>query len=468
VQSTRRGRWKVFAGLAIVVIGLSGVTAYYLLRDVPVTYSEPNDRYKYGSSGTEADSLPFSVWQALPDVCPDKLPGGYPGLGFIYEEGRDQPIGVSRRRVGGLDRMGVNCASCHVGGFRDRPGAAFQIVLGMPNNRLDFGRYIRFVLQCVADPRFEPDTVVAAMRKHHPVSGLDAAFYRNFVIPKIKQRTAEKAPLFSWHETHPAAGPGRFDPPNSLKRMLNLEITPESIGMVDFPAAWNQAARKNRFRHWDANSPSLAARDHITAVAISGGAADLVSHDELAWIESWLDPLPSPKYPFPIDQDRVARGAPIFERAFASCHVQRALDVTGIALIGTDRHRLDSITTELVGLLNGPGMHAEGAEKYRKTGGYSNVLLDAVWARAPYLHNGSVPTVRDLLDRPDQRPQVFYTGSSVYDQERMGFVSSGSGADAGTFKFDAHLPGNGNAGHDYGTTLTDDEKRDLLEYLKTK
>jgi hypothetical protein len=50
----------------------------------------------------------------------------------------------------------------------------------------------------------------------------------------------------------------------------------------------------------------------------------------------------------------------------------------------------------------------------------------------------------------------------------MGFVSSGSSAHAGTFRVDTRLPGNGNGGHDYGTTLSGEDKRDLLEFLKTQ
>jgi mono/diheme cytochrome c family protein len=445
-----------------------GLPAMYVIRDVPVTYGDGTQRFRYGSSGTEADSFPFAIWRALPDVCPDKLPpGGYASIGFIYEPGREQPIGVSRRRVGGIDRMGFNCAACHVGGYKDQAGA-FQIVDGMPNNRLDFARYIRFALQCVGDPRFEPDTVIAAIRKQQSLSGPEAVLYRTFVISKVRERTAEKEPLFDWYLNHPAAGPGRFDPPNSLKRMLGLPLPPESIGMVDYPAAWNQSARRNGFRHWDANSPSLAARDHVTAVAVSGGASQLVSTSELSWIESWLDPLPPAKYPFSIDKDLAARGTVLYEQHCALCHTQKALDVTPIQALATDRHRLDALSPELLAKLNGPGMHAEGAAQYRKTAGYSNVLLDGVWGRAPYLHNGSVPTMMDLLTPPDRRPTVFYNGSAVYDQQRLGFVSDGSGKEPTLFKFDTTLPGNGNRGHDYGTRLSDEEKGALIEYLKTR
>jgi hypothetical protein len=459
------GRWtKLLAGVAVVaIVALAGI-AYVVMPNVPVTYSDPNDRYKYGSFGTEAESLPLAVWQTLPDVCPDQLPGGYASLGAIYEGQSQRPIGISQRRVAGVERMGVNCAFCHVGGVQEAPGAPLQVVLGMPNHRLNFARYVQFILSCVGDPRFTGDNVVAAMRKHEPVSAAEAAFYRVAVVPTVKRLTAKKAPQFSWFEGRPAAGPGRLDTPNSLKRMLGVEIAPESVGTVDFPAVWNQAPRAKRFVHWDANSPSLSERDHITA-AIAGATISSLDADELAWIENWLDRLPAPKYPFPIDQERAARGAGIFEQECSLCHVQRALDVTAIGLVATDRRRLDALSAALVIRMNAFGAGRPGVSAhYRNTGGYSNVLLDGVWARAPYLHNGSVPTLRDLLEPADKRPSAFYTGSSVYDQVRLGFVTSGPAA--GTFQYDTRLPGNGNGGHDYGTMLTEDQKRDLLEYLK--
>ncbi len=67
---------------------------------------------------------------------------------------------------------------------------------------------------------------------------------------------------------------------------------------------------------------------------------------------------------------------------------------------------------------------------FRKTNGYANMPLDGLWLRAPYLHNGSVPTLRALLF-PEERPAVFYRGYDVYDWTNVGFVSSGPEAEAG-------------------------------------
>lgn len=90
--------------------------------------------------------------------------------------------------------------------------------------------------------------------------------------------------------------------------------------------------------------------------------------------------------------------------------------------------------------------------------------LNAVWATAPYLHNGSVPSIAALLTPPEDRPPTFRVGSRTIDPEVLGFES---GPGEGRVIYDTSIRGNSNAGHEYGTTLSEQEKRDLIEYLKT-
>ena len=99
--------------------------------------------------------------------------------------------------------------------------------------------------------------------------------------------------------------------------------------------------------------------------------------------------------------------------------------------------------------------------------GYCSAPLDGLWVRAPYLHNDSVPTLRDLLEPAEKRPQVFYRGYDVYDPVNVGFVSSGPKAESNGWKVDVNVRGNGNQGHNYGTDLSDEDKQALVEYLKT-
>lgn len=78
-----------------------------------------------------------------------------------------------------------------------------------------------------------------------------------------------------------------------------------------------------------------------------------------------------------------------------------------------------------------------------------------------------MPTLADLLEPPDQRPDEFYRGVDVYDWERVGFISRGTTAKRIGFKFDTSERGNGNGGHTYGTDLSAGQKRALIEYMKT-
>ena len=89
--------------------------------------------------------------------------------------------------------------------------------------------------------------------------------------------------------------------------------------------------------------------------------------------------------------------------------------------------------------------------------------LNGVWSTAPYLHNGSVLNMVELLTPPDQRKTKFRVGTTKFDPTTLGYQ------DAGPFEFNITEPdtGNSNQGHTYGTLLSDEQKQQLLEFLKT-
>jgi cytochrome c5 len=107
---------------------------------------------------------------------------------------------------------------------------------------------------------------------------------------------------------------------------------------------------------------------------------------------------------------------------------------------------------------------------------YKGRSLNGIWATAPYLHNGSVPTLYDLLlpasPLPGDpagtvyRPAMFRVGSRELDVVKVGFKSGENEYDG--FLFDTSKPANSNAGHDYGTRkMSDQDRWDLVEYLKS-
>jgi hypothetical protein len=110
--------------------------------------------------------------------------------------------------------------------------------------------------------------------------------------------------------------------------------------------------------------------------------------------------------------------------------------------------------------------------RFKVQDGYVNTLLEGAWLRAPYLHNGSVPTLRDLLEPPDKRPVSFCRGGDVYDWKKLGYLSApvmvnGTEACPGQFLYKTSVPGNSNKGHFYGTTLSNADKDALVEFMKT-
>ena len=111
--------------------------------------------------------------------------------------------------------------------------------------------------------------------------------------------------------------------------------------------------------------------------------------------------------------------------------------------------------------------HSWKFSNFRKTAGYTATPLDGIWLTGPYLHNGSVPTLADLLEPVEARPKKFWRGYDLIDTARVGFVSSGPEAERAGTPLDVTLEGNSNAGHTYGTDLSAEEKRALLEYMKT-
>lgn len=342
------------------------------------------------------------------------------------------------------------------------------------------------------------------------------------------------------------AGPGRVDTFNSPKALFGFDmygdgVDPrELVGNVDFPSVWNQKARRGMHLHWDGNQCSTDERN-LSAAFGTGATPATLDKEKLIRMANWLWDQARPP-PFPagrIDGSKLDLGKSIYDRYCWSCHggasppfrVQgdgsRVGEVVSISEIGTDRSRLDSYTPALA--VNQGSLYAgfpEAGEDYcrqyresicdpavpdeeferiraeflddcyparfshfRKTNGYANVPLDGIWLRAPYLHNGSVPDLRSLLEPAANRPQVFYTGYDVYDYDALGFVTRpacggnrpgtwciepGSASshvpDGSGWRYDTYLPGNGNFGHegrDYGTELSDEDKQALLEYLKT-
>jgi mono/diheme cytochrome c family protein len=473
------GEWlrrpAVRAGLAVFVV-LAAIVGYilwdHLVRTEPdISYPSVEEHYKHGAIGLGPGSqIPYWIWKVMPEVFADKLPGpgGWASLGLIMEPGQDLPVGFSKRHLG-YDAVEANCALCHTGEFRRTPNSQPELILGGPAHTLDLEGFQRFLYGCAADARFAGDVLMSAIEKMHPMSFVESQIYRNLVIPVMKQQLLEQKAAYSWQESRPIQGRGRTDTFNPTK--FNVFHMPDdgTIGTVDLPQVWNQRPRIGLNLHWDGNNNNINERNYAAAMAI-GATPKSVIIPSFKRVTDFLLDLKPPAWPFELDKSAATRGKGIYDQHCAECHEfgkPKTGQVDAIEQIGTDRHRLDSFSASLVEKFHAIDNPPFVFDAYHKTNGYANVPIDGIWARAPYLHNGSAPNLWALLQPPQNRPVIFYIGYDVYDPKNVGFVTDGPEASKAGFRLDTGLPGNGNQGHLYGTTLPDKEKWDLIEYLKT-
>lgn len=474
--------WRPIAALLVAVSILGTIGWHKLMREYPQTLVNDSveEYFKHGSIGAEdAQGLPYWIWVSLPVAFPEYLPkpGGYAALGFIWEPGSEMPVGFTRKRIG-FDRVGINCALCHAGSVQVPGEAIPRCYLGAPANTANVLGYQRFLFACAKDPRFNGTTLMPIIARQVRLSLADQALYRTLLIPATRKALLKQSADWEWTNdpNRPEWGPGRIEPFNPVKVSILHGVNPkvvvgETLGTSDMEPLWNLGSHPGRAFHWDGLNTDL--REVVDSSALGDGATPTsIPRLRLRELEAWIRNNPAPKFPFhrTVDTNLVDRGAAIYRAQCAKCHAPEGDllgRVTPAAEVGTDDNRAKMWTPDSATAYNG---YLDGKSwvfsHFRSTGGYVNVPLDGLWLRAPYLHNGSVPTLADLLKPVSERPKIFWRGLNEYDPQSVGYVTDSPAARANGFRYDTSLRGNGNQGHTYGTTLPPSDKAALLEYLK--
>ncbi|MEO1248790.1 MAG: cytochrome c [Pseudomonadota bacterium] len=517
-------RWVTRIGVLLVVTIIVGgaYTLYRVNIDNAEAFDDPVMHFKYGSTGGDRNfGIPTAIWHALQVLFADMLPedrayDDWSAFGFIYEmdengERRDRPAGTSQRNHMGIDRIFLNCGGCHVGSVRASADSAPKIITGMPSNTVDLQGFQDFLINAALDERFTPKNILAQIDLMEDVELdlINRLVLKFYGVNALRERALVFRTRFRFADWQPVYGPGRFDTFSPAKALLNwpLDEIPEHerIGVVDFPSVWMQRPRDGMQLHWDGNNTKLAERNRSASFG-TGALPPILDRPSIERMEEYLMDVEPPSFremfPDDFDEGLAAYGEPIYADHCASCHGASGRDFTGkyvglvtpIEEIGTDRSRFDNYTYDLS--VNQNVLYAEfGDERFqnfRKTDGYANMPLDGVWLRAPYLHNGSVPTLWDLLLPADERPTAFFRGYDVIDTVNVGFVSDPDDIpleeQSGLFCFQTKLStragcrgpqskafvctaeackGNANTGHEYGVSLSTNDKRALIEFLKT-
>ena len=446
---------------------------------------DPVARFAYGSlDGELLAGIPYPIFMILPRVFPDLVAkyategygpqklgfGGYGAFGLAWEEGQRLPFGLSIKRLG-YERVTINCALCHTASYRLSTNDQPRFAIGGPAHTLNLQGLLRFLIAASHDERFSATRLIPEISIHFPMDWLDWADYATVLIPATRTALHLVEGQLGWMNEKPAWGPGRDDAFNLPKYILTQTPWDDTTGNTDFPAVWRLGSRKGQLYHSAGEAKSLYAVVATSAIGIgslpaggfvdaqsvarrfyrSGGAAEIPAHGRCR-------PRRSRRSALPGALRRMSR-----RRRQAHRHGNPAR---------RDRHRSGTRPWLEPGecrpnecgrahARRGRIADVEGAQ-----GGYVARPLVGLWLLGPYLHNGSVPTLADLLSPLRPASRVFYRGYDVVDFDHVGFVSTGNEAEANGFRFDTGLRGNGNGGHLYGTDLGDSDKSALIEFLK--
>lgn len=491
-RAVRKGVYIAgFSFLGLIILGFCAWLI--LLKPVPQHDSkDPVWIFNHGSIGNEdTQGIPYWIWRVLPKIFPEHLPGnqdGYSALGFYWEAGSELPVGFTKKTLGVIPRVSFNCALCHQGSYRLEGQHKSTLVTAGAGNRVDPQKYQLFLIKAGQDPKFETGRIMTEIKAIYDMPWWEKILYRFLLIPLTKNGLQGQSKTFAWMMDKPEWGIGRIDPFNPVKfNQLQLPVD-QTIGNSDMMPLWamNQVVnRKDKVYalHWDGLNTDLH------EVVVAGGIGDgmtAVTYQRIAKrIERVTDfirlqqPPRSPfktdlpeTDPYHVDAVRVDTGKTLYNKHCADCHDaggSRYRTVIPVLEVNTDRHRLDMWTMAA----RDRYMNYESDQgnwnfkHWQHQDGYVAVELTGLWLRGPYLHNGSVPTLKDLLKPVSERPKAYCRESDTVDPVNGGFLTGAEGKPCDGFYFDTAAPGNGNGGHEYGVDLSDEDKAALLSYLKT-
>lgn len=414
-----------------------------------------------------------------------RLPLAEKPLGMTH--GFIAPIGGARVEVANL-----GCAACHSGVAYSADGKPQpdRVVLGMPNTSLDLESYTQAIFTAlrrhVSDPGLLPmvDTLFPDM------GWQERASLRWIVLPLARGRLATLADA-TRALAFPNGLPGATNGVAALKFQMGTPLLGGGAGDRGFVSIPDLGLRHHRSRllvdgayatpSGKADPYELAVITSFFTVPSMGVTPEMARRHlpEAEAIFAWLADYRPQAYPGPIDRAAAEQGAALYARGCASCHgsfdwnagVPRLASYPDwIGDVGTDPLRAQAVDSELAAAIRNSAYGT--AISVTNGQGYAAPPLAGVWASAPYLHNGSVPSLAALLD-PPLRPARFMVGGHALDWHSMGLRLTPEGDyPAGYTPFaepqrvDTTQPGLGNGGHTYGSELTPQERQALIAFLK--
>lgn len=362
----------------------------------------------------------------------------------------------------GIELVTSNCLTCHAAFFNDK------LIIGLGNESRDFtedvstfaesvGAYVHDEGEAREWRKWADRLAAIAPYIRTETKGVNAA--DNLTLALFAHRNPE---TLEWSDEPLLEPPGKH-------------VLPVSV-----PPWWRMSKKHAMFYHGGGRG------DHapwmMTASTLCTDSVDEAKRIDSYFpdVQAFIYSLMPPEYPFEIDRKLAEKGKPIFEQNCSGCHGTYGEDssypnlIVALEDVGTDPALASSAVRDedrFIRWFNSSyyGRRAQAAP----APGYYAPPLDGVWATAPYLHNGSVPTIEALLDsskRPHKWTRSF--DSTDYDAEALGWRYTEAGTEPEDPEdrkriYDTSRLGYSNEGHTYGDELSPGKRKAILEYLKT-
>lgn len=405
-----------------------------------------------------------------------------PGLGMINRDSFAERWGVAYNnddKISGLHevehkghKIGVmGCVVCHSG------RAAGQFVIGLGNKNIDVWKMGTDVNQIEKHWKNSVPSIFKddSYRDMEDAALAFSSYLGNTRLGNLTQGLVPISFIRGWFYR------------------IHKEAVPQDMpkGQVKVPFLWGYGEKRKVGQFCDGYGDGNEVGWAIAVELAAGQTPEAVRgyYEKVKAAEHKLEFLLPPAYPFEVDQSLADSGRQVFNQSCSSCHGQYSRDAEGhpvfqspmwisSEVVRTDIDRVAGHSADFNRLVNTSPL--SDIIRYNKDQhGYFAPRLEGIWARFPYLHNGSVPTLADLLETPASRPKAFSLKRAGekerFDRKRMGLTVPAADQDRLAFEgrngardvYWTERVGHSNQGHDFAAGLNSGQKLALLEYMKT-
>lgn len=409
----------------------------------------------------------------------------------------------------------ISCAACHSGVEYRSDGSPSSIVrLGAAGRSVFYDAYLNQIYRGLVIGAKNPESLLAKIKQVYPqIDEAELKTYKKFLLPKVAKEVKKyegmgRALPFS------NGGPGMTNGVAAFKRdahlfSSNYEFQKEENGFMMVPGLSDRAFKSSLTidgsygavgypRFFYVNESYAKTKEHLNKLASIAAFFTFSFGNQVESIESfipkaqeifsWLVKQRPQRIPVGLDEDKVQAGYDLYQQKCATCHgsYDRRGDefrLTGFPNLyvpqeemGSDSRRWQRATPDMRKFAE-KNVISKYINAGVEMGGYVAPILTGIWTKAPYMHNGSVPTLWHFF-HPEERPQKFEMGGHAIDFEKVGlrlkqneqdgvFYLDGPHRQMKTMIYDTTESGRNNRGHEAQLMdLSESDKNLLLEFLK--